>query len=81
MNLKKCDIYKCGHCNGTGLENKFDMDAMCSYCGGFGYRGFKKIGDDFVCRNCNGYGCYLCNRRGLVDWITHANGGDILKGK
>jgi len=58
------------------LSDKKKM-VFCSMCGGIGYRGFKKIEGNFVCRACNGYGCRRCNQ-GIVDWITHANGKDMI---
>jgi DnaJ-class molecular chaperone len=77
--FQKCDIHKCGHCKGTGLKNTHTIE-HCSYCGGMGYRGFEKIDGEFVCRTCNGYGCVHCNN-GIVDWVNHARGTDIVKGK
>jgi len=78
--FKKCNIKKCGHCGGTGISNKHSLN-YCVYCGGIGYTGFKKINGEFVCRSCNGFGCSLCNQKGLVDWITHLRGGDLSKAK
>lgn len=75
----KCDIKRCGHCGGTGLKNKHCLDEFCTLCGGIGYRGFEKIQGDFVCRTCNGSGCGKCNNLGIVDWVAHANGSDIMK--
>lgn len=74
--FEKCGITKCGHCNGTGLSSSYNVHSLCSNCGGMGYIGFKKLNGEFVCRTCNGYGCYKCNNKGTVDWITHANGRD-----
>ena len=76
----KCDIHRCGHCDGTGLGNKHSM-SQCTNCGGMGYVGYEKIGKEFVCRTCNGYGCEKCDMRGFVDWVVHANGRDIKKYK
>lgn len=73
--FEKCGIVSCGHCNGTGLT-KADLQTLCTNCGGMCYVGFKKLCGNFVCRTCNGYGCYKCNNKGTVDWITHANGRD-----
>jgi hypothetical protein len=67
----------CGHCDGTGLGSKSDMQSHCSFCGGFGYKGFEKLNGEWLCRSCNGYGCAHCNRTGIVDWITYARGGDL----
>ncbi len=78
--FEKCGIEKCGHCNATGILNKSSM-VICNYCGGMGYRGFEKLDGEFVCRTCNGYGCDSCNKIGTVDWVKHANGSDITKGK
>jgi len=75
----KCDIKKCGHCGGTGLKYKGCVDSYCEICGGMGYRGFKKLEGHFVCRNCNGGGCNLCNWNGVVDWIEHVTCKDISK--
>ena len=75
--FNKCDIKKCGHCNGTGLKDKHHI-IFCDFCGGIGYKGFKKIEGEFVCRACHGYGCFRCNYKGTVDWITHANGKDMI---
>lgn len=77
--FSKCGIVGCGHCGSTGVSNKQAL-TYCPYCGGTGYIGFKKIYGEFVCRTCNGGGCDLCHN-GVVDWIVHANGGDILKRK
>lgn len=78
--FEKCDIKPCGHCKATGVANKASL-SMCSVCGGIGYRGFEKIKDQFVCRACNGSGCSTCKDKGVVDWITHANGSDIKTNK
>ena len=78
--FQQCDIKRCGHCNGTGYKDKHQLD-FCDICGGIGYRGFKKIEGEFVCRTCNGAGCIKCNNRGIVDWIAHANGRDTYKGE
>lgn len=78
--FEKCEIKKCGHCNGTGIANRHSLEC-CMYCGGIGYKGFEKIEGEFVCRTCNGYGCSVCSNRGVVDWITHANGGDLIKSR
>jgi len=74
--FRKCGINKCGHCEGTGIGNKHSM-SLCTYCGGMGYRGFEKIGDEFICRGCNAYGCPKCNQTGIVDWCSHARGNDL----
>ena len=74
--FEKCDIKPCGHCKGTGLGDRHSL-SQCSYCGGMGYKGFKKIGNEFVCRSCNGHGCSMCSREGIVDWVTHARGSDL----
>lgn len=78
--FRKCDIHKCGHCKGTGLSSKHSLE-HCTHCGGIGYRGFETINGDFVCRTCNGYGCNLCDDRGIVDWVAHARSSDTPKGK
>lgn len=78
--FSKCGIKKCGHCAGSGFEDKHQM-TNCNYCGGMGYKGFEKIQGEFICRACNSYGCKKCNHRGLVDWVTHARGSDITKEK
>ena len=78
--LEKCDIKKCAHCGGTGLKDTHHI-IFCDFCGGIGYKGFKKIEGEFVCRTCNGYGCSRCNHKGTVDWITHANGRDTIGGR
>jgi len=74
--FNKCGIKRCGHCNATGIGDKASM-SLCTNCGGMAYVGFEKIGDDFICRGCNGYGCPKCNQVGLVDWCTHARGNDL----
>jgi len=73
----KCDIKRCGHCNATGLKDKNTEAGYCAFCGGMGYKGFKKLENKFVCRTCNGGGCNLCNHEGTVDWIAYARGADI----
>ncbi len=78
--FEKCGIKKCGHCEATGFSNKSAM-FMCNWCGGMGYKGFEKIDGEFICRTCNGYGCDNCSEMGTVDWVKHANGRDIAKGK
>ena len=78
--FRKCGISRCGHCAGSGFEDKHQM-TNCIYCGGMGYKGFEKIRGDFVCRTCNGYGCRRCKNEGIVDWVTHATGNDITEGK
>jgi hypothetical protein len=75
----KCDIKRCGHCGATGLANKYQMDNFCTMCGGIGYKGFEKIQGDFICRTCNGGGCNRCKQKGIVDWVTHANGRDMMQ--
>ena len=77
--FETCGIYKCGHCNATGISNKHSL-GHCSNCGGMGYVGFKKLYGEHICRSCNGYGCGRCNDSGTVDWISHANGSDMTKG-
>lgn len=78
--FEKCGIKKCGHCGNSGFSNVHQMNP-CAHCGGMGYFGFEKIEGEFVCRSCNGFGCRKCNQSGTVDWVTHASGSDILKGK
>lgn len=74
----KCNIHKCGHCySGYITKDNMISSSLCNRCGGMGYIGFEKIGEEFVCRNCNGYGCDRCNRLGIVDWVQHANGRDL----
>ncbi len=75
--FKVCGIYRCGHCDGTGLGNKHDMTNQCSNCGGMGYVGFERIRGEFICRACNGYGCAVCHKAGTIDWISHARGNDL----
>ena len=79
--FKQTGIHKCDHCSGSGFEDKHQM-INCSYCGGMGYKGFEQISGHFICRSCNAYGCDNCNCTGIVDWVTHANGSDLMsKGK
>ena len=78
--FRKCDINRCGHCDGTGLEDKHQM-IWCGWCWGVGYKGFKKIEGESICRTCNSYGCMKCEFKGTVDWIAYAIGSDISKGK
>ena len=78
--FETCGIYKCGHCNATGIKNKSSLE-NCTDCGGMGYVGFKKLYGHHVCRTCNGYGCRLCKHSGTVDWITHANSSDVMNDK
>jgi len=78
--LRKCDINRCGHCDGTGLKDRQQM-TFCDWCGGIGYKGFEKIEGESVCRTCNAYGCKKCKYKGTVDWITHATGSDITREK
>jgi len=75
--FRKCGINSCGHCGGTGIADRHQL-TVCVNCGGMGYKGFEKIEGDFVCRSCNGYACDICNHTGIVDWITHANGSDMI---
>ena len=77
----KTEIKSCGHCNGTGLFNKSDMNDFCDECHGVGFTGFDHLGNDFVCRSCNGIGCKKCEEKGIVDWIAHAMGSDLGEGK
>ena len=74
----KTNISKCGHCNGTGLEDKSQI-YFCWNCGGTGYVGYEKITKSYTCRYCNGSGCDICEYTGMVDWIIHANGRDVRK--
>lgn len=74
--FRKCGIHKCGHCEGTGVGNKASL-SQCYECGGMGYRGYERIGEEFVCRTCNGYGCDRCNMTGFIDWAAHARGVDL----
>lgn len=78
--FSKTNIRPCGHCGGNGIRDKHILD-YCSNCGGIGYVGFKRLYGQHVCRSCNGSGCPKCDRNGVVDWITHANGRDLHKGK
>jgi len=75
----KTGIHSCGHCR-NGIRDKHILD-FCSNCGGIGYVGFKKLYGQHVCRSCNGSGCIKCDKKGIVDWITHARGGDLYKDK
>lgn len=75
--FEKTSIRQCGHCNGTGFSDK-SLQNQCSNCGGMGYVGFKKIYGAHVCRACNAYGCTYCNNEGVVDWVTHATGADVI---
>jgi RecJ-like exonuclease len=75
--FQKCGILRCVNCKGTGFNNRYQM-TFCNFCGGVGYIGFEKLVGEFVCRTCNGGGCRKCNYKGTVDWITHANGRDII---
>jgi len=77
--LAKTDIHKCGHCNGTGLEDQSQAtkEFFCFNCGGTGYVGYEKIKKAYTCRMCNGSGCDMCEWIGMTDWITHAMGRDI----
>jgi len=76
--FEKTDISRCGHCNATGLKDKHQM-FFCTNCGGTGYVGYDKIQKSYVCRKCNGAGCGKCKHTGMVDWVTHAVGGDLWK--
>ena len=78
--FQKCDIKRCGHCNGTGLRDKYSLQ-FCNYCGGIGYKGFKKLKGHHVCRSCNGIGCEMCKNKGTVDWTIHATGRDFPQNK
>ena len=78
--FSKTGINPCGHCGGTGVIDKHILN-FCSNCGGVGYIGFKRLYGQYVCRSCNGSGCQKCNNNGVVDWITHARGGDLYKDK
>ncbi len=73
--FQKCDIKRCGHCNGVGV-NKHSLE-FCSYCGGIGYKGFKKLNGKFICRACNASGCRICKNTGIVDWTTYITGRDL----
>jgi len=75
--FEKTGIKVCGNCKGTGLTNRFNMNDFCDYCYAVGFTGFDKIGEDYICRTCNGIGCKLCGDRGTIDWISHAMGSDI----
>lgn len=79
--LVKTNIYRCGHCNATGLEDQSQATSQffCSNCGGTGYVGYEKIKKSYTCRMCNGPGCDMCDYTGMTDWITHAMGSDIRK--
>jgi hypothetical protein len=77
--FEKCSIKKCGHCSGSGLKNKVDMDIFCSNCKGIGFIGFTKLYGEYICRSCNAAGCDICSKRGTVDWITHAMSSDLRK--
>ena len=76
----KCDIKECEHCVGTGYNSRTQLD-FCDWCGGVGYKGFKSLEGQFICRTCNAVGCRRCENKGIVDWITHANGADIMRGE
>jgi hypothetical protein len=78
--FEKCGIKQCGHCGNSGFSNIHQM-THCTRCGGMGYVGFEKLDGEFVCRSCNGFGCKSCEYKGTVDWVTHATGNDIIKGK
>jgi len=82
---KRCEVEleKCEMCEGTGLqgvsklygEGGYSWDGrFCELCNGTGYK--QKCHKDllFVCRNCNGNGCEICNYKGIVDWVTYLRG-------
>lgn len=75
--FEKTNIRKCGHCNGVGFSDS-SLQQQCTNCGGMGYVGYKKLMGEFVCRACNGYGCTFCEKKGTVDWISHARGSDMF---
>jgi RecJ-like exonuclease len=75
--FKKTGVIRCEQCSGSGLYN-LDLMQYCNFCGGIGYVGFKKIDGKHVCRTCSGSGCGKCGRTGLVDWVEHAEGKDII---
>jgi len=75
--FEKTGIKVCKYCNGSGLTNRYNMDDFCDTCYAVGFVGFDKIGEDYICRTCNGIGCGLCNDHGIIDWISHAMGSDL----
>lgn len=76
--FQKTSIKKCGMCH-NGLKSKYDMSDYCDNCGGTGYVGIEKMLGEYVCRRCNGGGCFICKNKGVVDWITHCNGKDLVE--
>ncbi len=72
--FQKCGIKRCGYCRATGLIKPSDLNTFCTECYGIGYVGYTKIFDGYVCKKCHGCGCWECEERGWVDWITNAMG-------
>jgi len=83
--FKTKGIFRCGHCNGTGL-NLRDKERPCEHCVSVGYVGFKEIEDETICPDCNGTGrcleynnhvtdCKTCDGYGRLDWIQAIQNG------
>jgi DnaJ-class molecular chaperone len=78
IKLKKCEM-----CGGTGLQgvrklsgnNGYTWDGRyCELCDGTGFVPKYHENILFVCRNCKGTGCKICDYKGIVDWITYLRG-------
>lgn len=81
------DINPCKTCKATGLSGTsklsdgglmWDTTSFCSDCNGIGYKGLaggKQIDlIHFICKQCDGIGCYKCEQKGIVDWVSNAMG-------
>jgi len=81
--LKKTEIKRCKICDGSGLNvcrgndktiNIWVPGEYCKSCRGFGYTGFDRVYDSYICKSCNGKGCDKCSNTGMIDWVKNVMG-------
>jgi DnaJ-class molecular chaperone len=76
---QKAGFKMCGHCNGTGIQDK-DINRACKNCVGVGFVGHKELDDETICPACNGTGfeirysndvqdCSTCDGFGRLTWV------------
>ena len=77
--LGRLNIHRCEKCDGKGILNEESITILkdkktddCPNCHGLGFVNIEFIkGQYYLCRNCNGRGCYQCDFTGVIDWIDN----------
>lgn len=81
--FEETSIAKCEKCNGSGLKvfrgsdqtiSVWQPGDYCKSCRGFGYTGFDRVYNSYICKSCNGKGCSKCDDTGMIDWVRNIMG-------